>query len=239
MSKKVQVVQKTEADYYQRYQALMAEVEADYASIVLKTGRYWIALWEIYRDRLWSKAKMYRSQEEWLGDLLAQPFGPRRTQFFAVMDRFKQFSDLGLSEAEIGFAVGTGRTAIIYDLPKLIEKGEDGKFHLKTGVSKKLEDNGQTPRDLIMGMAVEQSPSAARQQVSEYANERTVYVHDWDWLDAKTLLAKLVETGGAEPTQVYDLAVTITGLPEGVEVPSGLIKATLARWMGGAAKETP
>ena len=191
-----------------RYNELDSRMKADNAVIMAKTASYWAAAYEIYADRLWEATGNYREQDEWVEEMSKQKHGPSAAHFYSVMRFVDGSLQNGLNLDEVLFAIGTGTTAIHYDVPsQFFKRVGRRRYELSPEIQEVLQREGSSLRDKVMEIST-QSASDGRLTVSDTKGNRRVFCTDRAWR-GKTLLVSVVETGGTEATVSHDLRVTV------------------------------
>ncbi len=203
---------KREATRYGRYVEQDGIIQAAFPAIVAKTADYWMACYAIWHEKLWDVS--FGTEKEWLGDLCTQVYGPSRTQFFEVMGAVKRLTVGGMSEDGIRFAIGMNKTAVVYDSKNLFDK-VGGQYTLKPEVAERLEQEGQTFGDFVMGVASQGAGQARKSVASATGQEkRTVFPHSISRVDG-LMIVKLVQSLDGEVEAMADITIDVknaTGL---------------------------
>lgn|SRR3990167_3957954 len=188
---------------YERFQELEVIAQGAWANRVGSEGAYWMSLVEIDDDNLWDTS--YDSKDEWLSSIAAETWGPSRSDYFrkrAAVDRLRA---AGLSSQNVLLVIGSGKTAVIDDLAPMFEKSE-GRTYLLTGEGQR--HLGDDPAQAIMEIAG-MPPSDARRHVKEMTGDREFWVAEASWRGEKTLLLRVVLSGGERRAQGFDVVVSI------------------------------
>lgn len=202
------VVSATEVRKYERYKELEIVVQSEYAKAVGATGRYWMALHEMWRNRLWEARRNFKSQDEWIGSMKGSMYGPSRTQFLQVMKVVELMLGQGMSRPEAEFAIGTNRAAIVYDINKWFDRSGKKTYTLKPDVAARLENDGTTFGESVMQLASLSAPEA-RDMVSITSGQKQTYIHAAAWID-DVYAAQVVVRENDGRIRTIDIQVTLS-----------------------------